>query len=172
MPTMREQVSALIKNNPDADYWEKLVLRLAEALLAQVEDKLRGMPVEEAGVEKMTVEDYENMPGVMSYIELRHGVPTPKNWNINIEGRHGSNGRLKPRSSINSRGYRLKKCVGRSAVEERHFGQNRLCPRRFHFLADRRKNKGCPEGAYSYSYAQYRTAFNASKRRPKTNKIL
>ncbi len=85
MPTIREQVSALLKNNPDADYWEKLVLQLAEALLAQVDEQLRGIPVEEAVLTKMTLEDYENMPEAF---ELLDGLAAPKRWRLYQEGRH------------------------------------------------------------------------------------
>jgi hypothetical protein len=85
MPTMREQISALINNNPDADYWEKLVLRLAEALLDIVDEQLRGIPREEPGLERMGFEDYENMPG---RIELHDGLLAPIRWNLYQEGRH------------------------------------------------------------------------------------
>ena len=85
MPPMREQVSALLKNNPDADYWEKLVLRVAECLLARVDEQLRGIPLEEAGLEKMSLQDYANVPDT---IELHDGIPAPRRWTLHQEGRH------------------------------------------------------------------------------------
>jgi hypothetical protein len=53
--TMRERITEIIRGEPDADYWERLVVRYAEALLATVDYHLRGIPVEEAGIEKWTV---------------------------------------------------------------------------------------------------------------------
>ena len=85
MPTMREQVAGLLRNNPDVDYWEKLVLRYAEALLAAVEEQLRGVPVEESGIGTMLADDYLNLP---QGVELIDGVPLPKRWRLHQEGRH------------------------------------------------------------------------------------
>jgi hypothetical protein len=84
MPTMREQVSELLRNNPEADYWEKLVVRLAEALLAEVDEQLRGIPVEEAGIEKWTFEDFMNLPE--GSIELHDGIPSHKSWMLAVAG--------------------------------------------------------------------------------------
>jgi hypothetical protein len=84
MPTVREQISDLIRQNADGDYWEKLVLRYAEVLLAEVDENLRGIPIQEAGIEMWNEEDYFNLPDT---IELVHGLPSPKRWNIAIEGR-------------------------------------------------------------------------------------
>lgn len=49
--TVRERVTDLIYNSPEIDYWERLVLRFAEHLLAIVDEDLRGIPVAETGVE-------------------------------------------------------------------------------------------------------------------------
>ena len=84
MPTTREQISALIRQNADADYWEKMVLRYAEVLLAEVDENLRGIPIQEAGIQMWNEEDYFNLPDT---IELVDGLPSPKRWNIAIEGR-------------------------------------------------------------------------------------
>jgi hypothetical protein len=82
-PTVRQQVTALLRRNPDADYWEKLILRFTDYLLAQVDEQLRGIPVEDSGIEKMTVKEFQNIP---HGIELLHGIPTPKHWSIRSEG--------------------------------------------------------------------------------------
>jgi hypothetical protein len=84
-PTVREQVSILLRKNWHADYWEKLVLRVAEALLARVDEELRGIPIKEAGLELMTSDDYMNLPE--GPLEIRHGVPSPRHWRISQEGR-------------------------------------------------------------------------------------
>lgn len=85
LPTVREQVTAMLRKNRDSDYWEKLVLRLCEALLAEVDENLRGIPVEEAGLEPLSMEDYENLPE--GAIELVDGIPSPKRWTLYGEGR-------------------------------------------------------------------------------------
>lgn len=82
---MREQISELLRSNPDADYWEKLVLRYAEALLAEVDEQLRGIPVEEAGLVALSADDYLNLPDT---IEMLNGIPTPKHWRLRQEDRH------------------------------------------------------------------------------------
>ena len=56
--TVKEQVSELLRINQDADYWEKQVLRLAEAFLATVDEQLRGIPVAESGIEPMSMADF------------------------------------------------------------------------------------------------------------------
>lgn len=81
---VRQQVARLIRRNDGCDYWEKLVLRYAEVLLANVEEHLRGIPIEEASLETWRAEDWENLPDT---IELVDGLPSPKTWNINIERR-------------------------------------------------------------------------------------
>ena len=60
--TVREQVTNLLRRNASADYWERLALRYAEVLLTRVEEDLRGIPVEEANIDKWPLEDYENLP--------------------------------------------------------------------------------------------------------------
>jgi hypothetical protein len=60
------------------------VLRLADSLLAIVDENLRGMPVKQAGVEAMDLNDYNNLPATF---ELIGGVPKPKHWTLYIEGR-------------------------------------------------------------------------------------
>jgi hypothetical protein len=52
--------------------------------LAEVEENLRGVPVEEAGLQKWEVEDYENLPDTIEFVD---GLPSPKHWNIAMEGR-------------------------------------------------------------------------------------
>ena len=73
MPTMREHMAELIRNNPDADCWELLVVRFAEALLPQLDEHLRGIPIEEAGLTRMEFEGYINLPECP--LELLDGVP-------------------------------------------------------------------------------------------------
>jgi hypothetical protein len=80
--TMRERVTDLMRRHPEADYWERWVLRLCEALLAQVDEALRGIPVEEAGLQEITVAEWHDMP---THIELLDGRPIPKWWGIITE---------------------------------------------------------------------------------------
>src|SRR4051794_29975893 len=82
---MREHMAELIRNTPDADYWELLVVRLAEALLAQVDEHLPGIPIEEAGLTPINFEDYINLPE--GPIELLDGIPVFKRWRLAQEGR-------------------------------------------------------------------------------------
>jgi hypothetical protein len=83
--TVREQVTDLLRKNSAADYWEKQVLHLSESLLAIVDEELRGIPVEEAGLEKLSFDEYSNMPDTL---ELLDGIPKPKRWTLYQEGRH------------------------------------------------------------------------------------
>jgi hypothetical protein len=85
MPMMREHMAELIRNNPNADYWELLVVRFAEALLAKVDEHLRGIPIEEAGLTPMEFEDYMNLPE--GPLELLDGIPVFKRWRLAQEGR-------------------------------------------------------------------------------------
>jgi hypothetical protein len=82
--TMRERMTAMIRRDPRADYWEFLVLRYAEALLAIVDEDLRGIPVERAGIEPWNVEDWENLPDGLEFVD---GRPSPKHWMIAVEAR-------------------------------------------------------------------------------------
>ena len=54
-------------------------------LLADVDEQLRGIPIEEAGLEPMTFDDYMNLP--TGPIEFFNGVIKPKRWRLNEEGR-------------------------------------------------------------------------------------
>jgi hypothetical protein len=85
MTTMREHMAELMRNNPNADYWDLLVVRFAEALLAKVDEHLRGIPIEEAGLTPMEFEDYMNLPE--GPIELLDGIPVFKRWRLAQEGR-------------------------------------------------------------------------------------
>jgi hypothetical protein len=85
LTTVRERVTDLAYNCREADYWERLVLRYAEHLLAIVDEDLRGIPVKEAGIEEMTDADYLNLPG--GPIEFIDGFARPKRWILHAEGR-------------------------------------------------------------------------------------